>query len=169
MLYTPKFIRLTFPEVLGYPDRAYNLDELATPVYQCPAGTNPNAIIFSAGNKPWREAAAQMAAGVYEFLCAIDDKHGKHLIINPVQNADGTYSGGPVPTTFPDPNNGGKMEAVGVLVHRGQSPYNSSPHNRGSLCCLTIPPDPVYDLFFSYYKIGDRGKLILVDQTAKNT
>lgn len=154
----PKIIRgyrLSSPDASGYPDRVQilNGDTGDMVVYDCPRfRTNPNPYQPSTG-KRWSEVYAQIApTGTHgiPWVCTTTPKHGKCIALN---------SEAPVPTLAPDPNNGGKMFALAVLIHCGQSPTWS-----GSMACQALPPDD-FAAFIAHFDIGEAGIYILTDET----
>jgi hypothetical protein len=144
-------IRLSTPDQSGYPDsvRLLNSDTGDMLVWESkryrsnPNPTKPNTTLR------WMACYAQIAPGVYPWVCKETPKHGKCIALN---------DEGKIPTTNPDVNNGNQFFATAVLIHCGFSPTWS-----GSAACQTVHPDDWPD-FISHFTLGQTGIYELIDQ-----
>ena len=150
--------RLSTPDVLGFPDLVQITEDNKVLFESKLYRTNPNPFQPKTMEK-WNMVYTQIATNTIPFRCDYTNKHGKCIILNPVLNADKkTYSGGPVMTTAPDPNNAGKMFALAVLIHASFSA--SWP---GSMACQTIQIGEQWNGFINQFKIGENGLYILTN------
>ena len=142
--------RLCAPDVGGYPDKIRIVDDSNGMVLfeKTRFSTNPNPF-KPITCEPWQKVYAQLAPGEYSFTCAISPKHGKCLTLNDGWNCA---------TTFPDPNNDGKMFAREVEIHCGYSAAW-----RGSMCCQTVPPS-LWGGFINHFELGETGIYELIDE-----
>src|SRR5271157_3034542 len=147
--------RQSTPDSDGYPDSAQilNSDTGNMLVYaEAHFRTNPNRINPHTGQS-WQDSYAQIAPtgpqGI-PWACVETPKHGKCIALN---------GEGPVATIAPDPNNGGKMFALAVLIHCGYS--DTWP---GSAACQTVEPAD-WAAFISWFTLGETGIYILTDET----
>ena len=122
-------------------------------IYDGACSTNPNP--FKPGlNFSWKNSYAQVAAGTYswEFVKG-HPKFGDCIMFQ---------SGGQMKTTNANVNHGGAYYAMEIFMHHGDKSYW-----RGSAACFTIPPDKA-SVFFGRFELGDRGTMMLYDQSAKD-
>ena len=146
--------RLSSPDASGFPDkvRVFNGSIGDMLVYESLRyRTNPNPYQPST-LLPWNEVYAQIAptdSNGIPWTCVETPKHGKCIALN---------DEGPVPTLAPDPNNGGKMFALAVLIHMA-----SAPKWPGSMACQTVHMDD-WTSFISHFTLGEKGVYILTDE-----
>jgi hypothetical protein len=113
-----------------------------------PGRAAPDPFVWDNQSKTWRMAFGWVALGEYQWECWYSPKHGKALQINGM---------GPVPTRYPDQNNGGQWVAKDVELHTGFNPTWA-----GSAACLCL--DPKYaDEWWSNFQIGDTGQIRIID------
>lgn len=130
------------PAYLGYHDRITVIaDNVLMHHGDCRSTPNPYKVIGKAREDWWRHYGC-ITEGKYTWRCIQHDKKGKCISIN---------DRGPVPTINPNPNQGGKMIADGILIHSGQTAIWP-----GSAGCQTLPPDQWND-FIGCFQVGDSG------------
>lgn len=125
-------------------------------LYSGSCSTNPNPFKPTSPQLSWKKCYAQVTAGTYQWSYdTMRHSFGSALLVT---NKNGELE---IPTTCANVNQGGKHYAIGIFLHKGYSMYW-----RGSKACFTIPPKDWME-FYSLFKKGDRGDLVLVDLTRK--
>jgi len=116
--------------------------------------TNPNPTA-AAGKILWFKSYAQIAPGRYTWrFVSNHPKYGRCILVN---------EGKAVPTTNTNAKHQNRNIATEIFIHKGWKDTW-----RGSAGCFTVPPREA-ERFFSFFKEGETGTLILNDLTKSGT
>jgi len=151
---TIKLYRVSDPSSVKPYEDMITVSENGIILYNGKCSTNPNPFKPTNPLVSWKKCYAQVNEGFYRWSYnTYRHQFGYGLMLT---GKNGVLA---IPTTCANVNQNNKPEAIGVFIHKGYSAFW-----RGSKACFTIPPND-WNSFYSIFKRGDAGDIILIDQT----